>query len=335
MSFKTVQPGDPPWLKDAFAHLGTTEKPGKESNELVLSMFEASGHPEVRDDETSWCAAFVNWIADRHGIAGTGALTAQSFLKWGTKASRPRRGDVVVIKRGTEAWQGHVFFWLAEEGESIWGIGGNQGKIGAVTVSKFPKAKLLGIRRPPVAADAPVPKPRPEFPDYPEELVLAVQEALWDKGYKQVGLRDGDYGSDTKAAILAFETDHHLPPAGVPTGDILAAILASEPRVLSPERTGASPAEVREQVPEAKASFLAKIVAAVAGLFSTIFAFVGGIVEHIGGAREWVRPIIEVAGDIPGWAYALAVAGVALWLYLQTRKAEVKSTEAFQSGERR
>lgn len=342
MSFKTVQPGDPPWLKDAFAHLGTTEKPGRESNELVLEMFEASGHPEVRDDETSWCAAFVNWIASRHGIAGTDQLTAQSFLKWPGKVAKPRRGDVVVIKRGTEAWQGHVFFWLAEEGESIWGIGGNQGKIGAVTVSKFPKAKLLGIRRPPAAADAPVPKPRPEFPDYPEELVLAVQEALWDKGYKQVGLRDGEYGSDTKAAILAFETDHHLPPAGIPTGDILAAVLASEPRVLSPERTGASPAEVREQVPEAKASWFAKvgsfwgmIVAGVAAAFNWLVENVSGIFGQFRGARDLVRPIIEIAGDIPPWAYALIVAGGMLWLYLQTRRAVAISDAAFKTGERR
>lgn len=342
MSFKTVQPGDPAWLKDAFAHLGLAEIDGPGSNETILAMFEASGHPEVRDDATSWCAAFVNWIAEKNGMADTGELTAQSFLKWGSKATKARRGDVVVIKRGTKSWQGHVFFWLAEDGDYIWGIGGNQGKGGAVTVSRFPKAKLMGIRRPPAAADAPVPKPRPEFPDYPEELVLAIQTALWDKGYKQVGLRDGDYGTDTRTAIQAFETDNHLAETGVPTGEILAAILASEPRVLAPERTGASPAEVREQVPEAKASWFAKvgsfwgmIAAGVAAAFNWITETFKGLFGHFGSARELVRPIVEIAGDIPPWAYALVVAGGMLWLYLQSRRAVAISDAAFKTGERR
>jgi uncharacterized protein (TIGR02594 family) len=339
MSFKTVQPGDPAWLKDAFSHLGLAEIPGVEHNQVILDMFAEVGFPEVDADETSWCAAFANWVAKRAGLPVTGKLTARSFLDWGEDDSAdPKRGDFVVIKRGTEGWQGHVFLWLGEDGDHVWGIGGNQGKVGAVTVSPFKKASVVGIRRPPplgsVATPAapPVGEPREV---YPASLVKAIQEALWAKGYTAVGLADGEYGTDTGGAISAFQIDHKLPLTGKPSPELLASILEAAPKQVSEVRAGASPAEVRETVPEIKKTWWAQVVALwgmVASAIGGVFSFVTGNVQQ---ARDQVAPLLDMLGDIPPWAYIAAVAGGLLFLWLQTRSASKAQVAAFKSGARR
>lgn len=325
MSFKTVQPGDPAWLKDAFSHLGLAEIPGVDHNPLILEMFAEVGFPDVDADETSWCAAFANWLAQRAGMPTTGALTARSFLSWGSDATAaPRRGDFVVIKRGSESWQGHVFLWLGDDGDRIWGIGGNQGKIGAVTVTSFARSSLLGIRRPPVAAEA-----------YPEPLVRAVQQALWDRGYKQVGMIDGDYGRDTRGAIVAFELDHDLPPVGKPTHEILARILAAPPKPVSELRAEADPADVRDAVPEMKATWQAQLLALWGMIVSLVSGAIAFIAENVSEARGLLRPVLEAFGDVPVWLYVLLLGGGLLVLWLRTRAATQGQVAAFRSGERR
>jgi uncharacterized protein (TIGR02594 family) len=325
MSFKTAQPGDPAWLKDAFSHLGLAEIPGVDHNPLILEMFAEVGFPGVDADETSWCAAFANWLAQRAGMPTTGALTARSFLNWGSDATAaPRRGDFVVIKRGSESWQGHVFLWLGDDGDRIWGIGGNQGKIGAVTVTSFARSTLLGIRRPPVAAEA-----------YHEPLVRAVQQALWDRGYKQVGMIDGDYGRDTRGAIVAFELDHDLPPVGKPTHEILARILAAAPKPVSELRAEADPADVRDAVPEMKATWQAQLLALWGMIVSLVSGAIAFIAENVSEARGLLRPVLEAFGDVPVWLYVLLLGGCLLVLWLRTRAATQGQVAAFRSGERR
>lgn len=47
-------------LLDAMrARVGIKEIAGKDHNPLIVSMFADVGHPQIRDDETAWCAAVV------------------------------------------------------------------------------------------------------------------------------------------------------------------------------------------------------------------------------------------------------------------------------------
>src|SRR5258705_4916570 len=103
---------EPQWLKLARAELGTAEIEGKQNNPKVVQYFKDAGHPEIVEDETAWCAAFVGAMLERSGIKSTKALNAQSYLNWGTKLSQPKNGCIVVIKRGSESWMGHVGFYL-------------------------------------------------------------------------------------------------------------------------------------------------------------------------------------------------------------------------------
>lgn len=96
------------------------------------------------DEETPWCAAFVNWVLSQAGIKGTGLANAKSFLKWGKATDTPSKGCIVVFDRGSNPAQGHVAFYVSETPTHICVLGGNQGD--EVNISKYPKEKLKGYR---------------------------------------------------------------------------------------------------------------------------------------------------------------------------------------------
>jgi uncharacterized protein (TIGR02594 family) len=101
-----------------------------------------------------WCAAFVNAVLAELGIPGSDSvsewpLTARSFLRWGRRVGHPQIGDIIILPRGTEAWQGHVGFYYSTEyinGKKYYQVlGGNQND--AVTLKLFPAWSAISIRR--------------------------------------------------------------------------------------------------------------------------------------------------------------------------------------------
>lgn len=145
---------DPAWLQAALADLGTKEKPGPGSNPDVVSYYAESGNPGIKDDAVAWCAAFTGAMLSRAGLKGTGSLAARSYLNYGAKLSTNNvpRGAILIFRRGTSSWQGHVCFCLKDEGSRVQVIGGNQSD--AVTVATYSKAALLGARWPETALNS-------------------------------------------------------------------------------------------------------------------------------------------------------------------------------------
>ncbi len=136
----------------ALSYLGEQEIAGNLHNQVVVDMFANVGHPEIQDDETAWCAAFVGHCIEVVGLRSTRALTARSYLKWGEPVpdiELALEGDILVFKRGNSTWQGHVGFFVGDEGNQIAVLGGNQGN--AVSIARYRKDKLIAIRRPPHA----------------------------------------------------------------------------------------------------------------------------------------------------------------------------------------
>lgn len=135
--------------KIAEAHIGLMEWPGAKHNPEIVKMYAASGNPQVKDDETPWCAAFVGACLAQAGLKGTSKLNARSYLKWGEEVALDDAefGDVVVLWRGKkDGWQGHVgFFAGIDVNGNILLIGGNQGN--AVSKAGFKRDRLLGVRR--------------------------------------------------------------------------------------------------------------------------------------------------------------------------------------------
>jgi uncharacterized protein (TIGR02594 family) len=176
MNFRTAQPDDPAWLQEAFSVLGLSEIAGSRHEKRILAMYRAAGHPEIKDDETAWCAAFVNWCLSQAGIDGTGSLMARSFVKYGKGLHRTDtipRGAIAIWPRGAPP-SGHVNIVLHDDGAYVWCIGGNQSKAGtngAVTIGRYAKGQAVAYRWPLGAAPKPVPKPEPK-PEPPQDTEL-------------------------------------------------------------------------------------------------------------------------------------------------------------------
>jgi uncharacterized protein (TIGR02594 family) len=131
----------------ARADLGTWEW-SNGHNPKVVQYFADVGHDWVKDDETAWCAAFVGAMLKRAGMTHTGKLNARSYLDWGEPVALEdaQEGDVAIFSRGNPSgWQGHVAFFVKDDGANLQVLGGNQRN--QVNVSKYPKSRLLGIRR--------------------------------------------------------------------------------------------------------------------------------------------------------------------------------------------
>jgi uncharacterized protein (TIGR02594 family) len=139
--------GEPAWLRMARAEIGVTEIAGAEHNPVILGYFRDAGFPEIDNDETAWCAGFVNAMLERAGFAGSKSLAARSFLNWGKAVPTPYPGCIVVFSRGDpRSWQGHVGIFLGEAAGKIHVLGGNQGN--EVSIAEYAKGNLLGYREP-------------------------------------------------------------------------------------------------------------------------------------------------------------------------------------------
>lgn len=135
-------------LNKALSQFDTREIVGKEDNPEVLKYFEILGFDgQELKDETSWCAAFVNWVLVELDLPNTGRLNARSFLDIGESVKQdPKMGDVVVLWRESiESWKGHVGFYIRETETKIYLLGGNQGN--RVSIQPYDKKRLLDIRR--------------------------------------------------------------------------------------------------------------------------------------------------------------------------------------------
>lgn len=139
-----VSTEDPEWLKIARKELGTAEIEGARDNARIVEYHQATSL-KATEDETPWCASFVNWALNKAVIAGTGSAMARSFLHWGRALVAPRLGCIVVFARGKYP-QGRVAFYLGREGNSIKVLGGNQGN--RVSIANYPAAQVLGYRWP-------------------------------------------------------------------------------------------------------------------------------------------------------------------------------------------
>lgn len=195
----------------ATAEIGTVEW-AKGDNPKVVAYFKDSGNAGVTDDETAWCAAFVGAMLKRAGGKGTGKLNARSYLEWGTPIDRKDAlpGDVVIFKRGNSTWQGHVAFFVKDNGSTLTVLGGNQSN--AVNRKAYPAASLLGIRRGPLAskpvADSPAPipavKPMPSDAETPPAMMPdgSTKWVLGIGGLVAVVVAAGDKLAEWWAALL-------------------------------------------------------------------------------------------------------------------------------------
>lgn len=142
-------------FKMAHKFLGLAEIAGATHNPAIVGMLQLDAK-WVEDDETSWCSAFVNyvaWLCD--STERSKSLAARSWLMVGRSIplSDAQRGDVIILTRGKLPQpgpevikaNGHVGFYAGQDETSVQLLGGNQGN--RVSIASFPKTRILGVRR--------------------------------------------------------------------------------------------------------------------------------------------------------------------------------------------
>jgi len=125
----------------ALSEMGQTEIKGSEDNPRIVEYFKSTSY-WATDDETPWCAAFVNWCLQQGGVARTRSAAALSFIDWGVRTENPTKGDLAVFDYGRG--RGHVGFYVGTKGAKIGVLGGNQGD--TVSIKWYPRASVRQFR---------------------------------------------------------------------------------------------------------------------------------------------------------------------------------------------
>lgn len=129
-------PKAPPWMEVALREQGVAEwNPG--DNPRIIEYLASVG---VRGgDETSWCAAFVNWCMMRSGFRGHGTGLAGRWISYG-RGIVPAYGCVVVLQPLSAGASGHVGFLHAMDQTNVWLLSGNSAN--RVRLSAYSRGKL-------------------------------------------------------------------------------------------------------------------------------------------------------------------------------------------------
>ncbi|KQV27611.1 hypothetical protein ASC97_04340 [Rhizobium sp. Root1203] len=163
---------EPHWITRARGYLGMREIPGPKHEPRILKFWEQIKAP-FRDDETSWCGAFVGGVLAESGLPiAQGAAAARSWLKLPTKLASPVVGCIVIFWRGTpQGWSGHVGFVVGRDTNgNLMVLGGNQGDM--VSIKPFSKDRVLGYRWPDPAS-----KPNASLPLLASDGRVSTNEA--------------------------------------------------------------------------------------------------------------------------------------------------------------
>lgn len=136
----------------AIEEKGVAERAGSADNPRVIEYLKAgTKNPDLWDDETPWCAGFVNWCLQQagYGLKGTGSLMAKSFLGYGREVPPFTQYAIVVLDRPPNPASGHVAFYggaRSADGKLLGLFGGNQGD--KVSLAFFPVSRVRAWRWP-------------------------------------------------------------------------------------------------------------------------------------------------------------------------------------------
>jgi hypothetical protein len=79
-------------------------------NPVIVTFFHATT-TEPQGDETSWCAAFVNWcFLHLKGSAATQSASSGSFCTFGSATTSPVAGDIAWVS-SSRIWETRSKFW--------------------------------------------------------------------------------------------------------------------------------------------------------------------------------------------------------------------------------
>ncbi len=146
-SFLEKIPVLPKMVRFGLDLMGTTEVVGKGSNLEIMKWAKAVGLDKIYgDDDIAWCGLFIAYLVHLSGRDPVKApLWARNWAKWGEPVDpdEAKLGDILVFVR---SGGGHVGIYIAEDKETFYVLGGNQGN--SVSITRIAKNRLLAVRRP-------------------------------------------------------------------------------------------------------------------------------------------------------------------------------------------
>jgi len=316
----------PCWLELAWAGLGVAETPGPTHNARVVGYYADVGHPQVTDDETAWCAAFLGSCLERAGVRSTRSLMARSYLDWGEPQSEFRHGAIAVLSRTADPALGHVGFLVGQTEGTVILLSGNQGD--RVCVEAFPRSRLLALRWPPnspviTEAEATAAGRGRGYPRPP-----AASDALFERALTHVLEMEGGYAEDA-----------HDPGGPTNFGITLATYARHKGLELTPENHGQLKAELKA-IPQATVRRIYRerywLAASCPDLPAplALFHFDAAVNHGLAGAARMLQEAIGAAVDGEVGPETLAKAAslpmaASLARYADIRRRQYRSLAAF------
>lgn len=318
--------------------LGISEWPGAKHNPAILAF-------GVPDDETPWCAAWMNAKLGELGIPHPGRLNARSYATWGTEVALEHAvpGDTVVFWRGSrQSWQGHVAIFLRREGDRIVVRGGNQGN--AVSDAPYPVSRVLTIRRwDGVRPDAdasgrPVLRAGNRSRD---PFVVVLQEMLAEHGFFS-GRRDGLFGPRTRSAVIAFQAENGFAADGIVGPQTWAALKEARPTRTEREietaelrEKGSRTIEAADRIETAagKGGLLARVTVGAGAAWGSVASL-----DEASEALDGAESVMETASRllVAYWPLlVLAALAVALWRHEALLKHGARLVRQFRTDDAR
>jgi uncharacterized protein (TIGR02594 family) len=133
---------NPSWIQIALAEQGQSEIAGSKHNPRIVAYHQTVSM-KARDDETPWCASFVEWCLREAGLRGTGSAAARSYEDWGVFLDKPVLGAIVTF---TRPGGGHVGFYMGQRDGQWLILGGNQSN--RVSIAPYDPSRMTSIRWP-------------------------------------------------------------------------------------------------------------------------------------------------------------------------------------------
>lgn len=142
---ESAEASDLPWMNAAQAVRGLHEQ--RDTARLKAWFDKSVSWIDPR--EISWCGAFVatcHRIANPDVAIPENPLGARNWGRFGRRVSPCFGATMTFWRISPSSWQGHVGFYVGEDGTHFHVLGGNQSN--AVTVSRVAKSRLLESRWP-------------------------------------------------------------------------------------------------------------------------------------------------------------------------------------------
>ncbi len=164
--------------------------------------------------------------------------------------------------------------------------------------------------------------------------VAALQQRLRDLGYFEVGQVDGQWGARTVAGLSAFQATAGLPLTAVPgqarvDTATAAALATASTRVVAPARAALTARDLLQRGDGMlRAAWWSKFWAWLIGAPALVI----GVLEQAPEATGRLDGLRATFAQMPGWAWSLLVVGVALSLFMLSRRVEADRVAAVRSG---